>query len=99
MAKRYIPAQPFHTRIDGVKRSYSPDYKEPGTGLPGYPESAVPAQLRSSFRVIEVSDPAADAAAAAVVEQMTAAPGEKRTVRRDAQVSPAPTGVKAKTPK
>lgn len=99
MARRYIPAHPFHTRIGGVKRSYNPAYKDPATGLPGYSEADVPEQIRSSFRVIDVTadTPAGDDQP---VETTTAAPGEKRAVgrpRKDATVTPAPVTTKAST--
>lgn len=77
MEKRYIPNAPFSAMDKkGRRRLYVADFRRQD-GTIGYTEPEVAdlyaAQLKS-FRIIEVGLPG-------VVEQATAAPGEKRSVK------------------
>lgn len=92
--KFYIPTAPFHTYLRGVKHSYNPAHVDRATGLRGYPESAVPKELRGNFTVVDV---AVEGSTEAPIEQATAAPGEKRATKpRSATVGAAPVGVTTK---
>lgn len=94
--KRYIPTTSFSTYVGNVKASYQPNYVDRTSGLPGYSADDVPKQLRGSFREIDITETGAD-----VVEQATAAPGEKRAAKprtpKDGGATPAPVSVSAKT--
>ena len=75
-ATRYLPRNPFTVRLDGVRYVFNPDHQE--GGLPGYPKlpKGMSKQQRDSFYKIDVPG------SAPVVEQATAAPGEKRSTTK-----------------
>lgn len=73
---RYIPRSAFSIIIDGAAYPFRPDFFDRADGLPGY--RALPAGLsksqRASFQIIEVLGDE--------VERATAAPGEKRNLKK-----------------
>lgn len=75
MATRYLPPSPFATMVHGVRTVFNPDYKQKD-GTFGYTAEQIaglPKEIRDTFRKIEVTGED-------IVEQATAAPGEKRAV-------------------
>lgn len=74
---RYLPRYTFSIDIAGVPMHFAADYFDRQDGLPGYRE--LPGGLtkvqKAVFRTIEIPD------VEPVVEQATAAPGEKRNVK------------------
>lgn len=82
MSKRYRPRTSFTTYVNGVRRTFTPGYVHPRTKLQGYTDAdlkGLAKNIRASFEEIpaEYDDEPAE-----VVEQATAAPGEKRSVKR-----------------
>lgn len=76
---RYLPRYAFSIDVGGVPLTFNPDHFDRRDGLPGYrdlPRGLTKIQ-KAAFRVIEFPDEPED-----VVEQATAAPGEKRRVKR-----------------
>lgn len=77
MTVRYIVDKPFSAYVDGVWLTFTPNYTH-RDGQPGYPN--IPTKLNKAqkdlFRAIDV-----DTSGAGPVEQATAAPGEKRTIK------------------
>jgi hypothetical protein len=76
MSVRFLPRYSFSIDIGGVPLTFVPDFFDRRDGLPGYRELPVGLSKvqRAAFRTIEVADEG-------VVEQATAAPGEKRRVK------------------
>jgi len=80
MAKRYRVAKAFAVYVNGTPRVFTPDYIDPRTKLLGYGEDQLKGlskDARASF--VPVEDDGGDDVP---VERATAAPGEKRTVKR-----------------
>ncbi len=76
MATRYRPHSSFSVDVKGIPRTFVPNYIDPVTGLQGYDAAALKGltkDQRASFEEIgaDFDEP--------VVEQATAAPGEKRS--------------------